>query len=419
MDCIEKIYALLGPVPSVSTDSRSIAPGSVFFALKGENFNGNLYAVQALEKGAQAVVVDDPGVYASIQGDPRVILVGDTLEALQQVAALHRKTLGVPILAITGSNGKTTTKELISRVLSQKFRVSVTAGNLNNHIGVPLTLLAMTPQTEMGVVEMGASAQGEIAALCRIAAPDYGLITNIGRSHLEGFGGPGGVMKGKGELFDWLDAHKGTAFCFQDDLLLKELAALHPGLKTIPYAKSEAAGMETSLIGEYNRSNIAAAVAVGRYFGVGEDAIKDAVAGYRPDNHRSQRIETGRNVLIADCYNANPTSMRAAIENFIAQDAPPGLDKMLILGQMNELGDWSRDEHGAILELVAGSGIPDVYLVGEKFAEAAGGKYPDFRLFDNVEQLRVFFEPDNLPGGKYILVKGSNSIRLATLLPIL
>ncbi len=280
---------------------------------------------------------------------PGTLLVPDTLAALQQLAREHRRALGIPILALTGSNGKTTTKELVHRVLSERFRTSATQGNLNNHIGVPLTLLAMTRDTEFGVVEMGASACGEIALLCSIAEPNYGLITNIGRAHLDGFGGPEGVRRGKGELYDFLAANGGRAFVCRDDDVLTPMAAERDPLAAEYYPATLAEGMRHRLEGEYNRFNIAAAVAVGRYFDIDEERIRHAVAGYVPDNHRSQRIETPHNTVLADCYNANPSSMRAAIGHFRTESAGTHTQKALILGDMLELGDWAQAEHEAIL----------------------------------------------------------------------
>ena len=330
---ISELYDLYRAHPHVSTDTRRIEQGSIFFALRGANFDGNRFVGEALEKGAVAAVCDDP---AALE-DPRVRLVGDPLTALQELAREHRRALGIPILAISGSSGKTTTKELVSRVLSARFTVCATRGNLNNHIGVPLTLLAMDRDTEFGIVEMGASACGEIARLAEIAEPDYGLLTNIGRAHLEGFGGPEGVRRGKGELFDYLAAHGGRAFVLADDETLHAMAAERDSLAAEYYPASLADGFESRLEGGYNRFNIAAAVAIGRYFEVPEPEIRRAVADYEPDNHRSQRIETTHNTVIADCYNANPTSMRAAIENLLGEPLGDRRRRVLILGDMLEL----------------------------------------------------------------------------------
>ena len=316
---MSELYDIFREHPHISTDTRNIGADSIFFALRGATFDGNRFAAEALDKGAAYAVVDDPAAVT----DERMVLVGDTLGALQELAREHRRRLAIPILAISGSNGKTTTKELVSRVLAERFEVYATRGNLNNHIGVPLTLLAMTRDTQFGVVEMGASACGEIALLASIAEPNYGILTNIGRAHLEGFGGPEGVRRGKGELFDYLAANGGRAFVPREDEMLTNMAAERDGLAAEYYSITLAEDLENHLEGHYNRFNIAAAVAVGRYFDVADERIRHAVGSYVPDNNRSQRTETGRNTLIVDCYNANPSSMRASVANFLAE--PPGM----------------------------------------------------------------------------------------------
>ena len=302
---MSELYELFSQHPRISTDTRRIEPDSIFFALRGDTFDGNRFVAEALEKGAAYAVSDDPQVAASDERQ-RIVLVDDTLKALQDLARCHRRALGIPILAISGSNGKTTTKELVSRVLAEKYEVYATRGNLNNHIGVPLTLLAMTRDVEFGIVEMGASACGEIALLCSIAEPNYGIVTNIGRAHLEGFGGPEGVRRGKGELYDWLARTGGRVFVPANDPVLMSMAAERETLAAECYPTTLADGMEHHLEGDYNRFNVAAAVAVGRYFGVDDERIRYAVGSYRPDNHRSQKIRTGQNTLILDCYTANP-----------------------------------------------------------------------------------------------------------------
>ena len=274
---ISDLYALFRRHPHVSTDTRRIEPGSIFFALRGATFDGNRFVNEALAKGAAWAVADDP---AAAGTDARVLVVDDTLRTLQELARTHRRTLGIPILAVAGSNGKTTTKELTSRVLGSRFALHATRGNLNNHIGVPLTLLAMTPDTEFGIVEMGASACGEIAGLASIAEPDYGILTNIGRAHLEGFGGPEGVRRGKGELFDYLAAHGGLAFVPDEDPTLVAMAAERPSLRVERYSRTLADNIPSHLEGEYNRYNIAAAAAIGRHFGIPDADIRRAVAGY-------------------------------------------------------------------------------------------------------------------------------------------
>ena len=366
---MSELYDIFRRHPRISTDTRRIEPGSVFFALHGVTFDGNRFAADALSKGAAYAVVDDP---AAVSGD-RTVLVGDTLEALQELAREHRRELAIPILAISGSNGKTTTKELVSRVLAERFEVYATHGNLNNHIGVPLTLLAMTRDTEFGVVEMGASACGELALLASVAEPNYGILTNIGLAHLEGFGGPEGVRRGKGELFDFLAANGGHAFVPADDEILTGMAAERDSLAAEYYSASLADGIENHLEGSYNRFNIAAAVAVGRYFDVPDERIRHAIAGYVPDNNRSQRIGTSRNTLVADCYNANPSSMRASVGNFLAEPLEERQRRVLILGDMLELGDWSEREHAAIIEMAAQAPEAELLLVGPEFAKAYDG----------------------------------------------
>lgn len=367
---ISDLYALFRRHPHVSTDTRRIEPGSIFFALRGATFDGNRFVNEALAKGAAWAVADDP---AAAGMDARVLVVDDTLRTLQELARTHRRTLGIPILAVAGSNGKTTTKELTSRVLGSRFALHATRGNLNNHIGVPLTLLAMTPDTEFGIVEMGASACGEIAGLASIAEPDYGILTNIGRAHLEGFGGPEGVRRGKGELFDYLAAHGGLAFVPEEDAILVAMAAERPSLRVERYSRTLADNIPSHLEGEYNRYNIAAAAAIGRHFGISDADIRRAVAGYIPDNNRSQRTETRRNTLIVDCYNANPSSMRASVGNFLAEPLEERQRRVLILGDMLELGDWSEREHAAIIEMAAQAPEAELLLVGPEFAKAYDG----------------------------------------------
>ena len=366
---MSELYDIFREHPHISTDTRDIGADSIFFALRGATFDGNRFAAEALDKGAAYAVVDDPAAVT----DDRMVLVGDTLGALQELAREHRRRLAIPILAISGSNGKTTTKELVSRVLAERFEVYATRGNLNNHIGVPLTLLAMTRDTRFGVVEMGASACGEIALLASIAEPNYGILTNIGRAHLAGFGGPEGVRRGKGELFDFLAANGGHAFVPADDEILTGMAAERDSLAAEYYSASLADGIENHLEGSYNRFNIAAAVAVGHYFDVPDERIRHAIASYVPDNNRSQRIGTSRNTLVADCYNANPSSMRASVGNFLAEPLEERQRRVLILGDMLELGDWSEREHAAIIEMAAQDPEAELLLVGPEFAKAYDG----------------------------------------------
>ncbi len=362
---IAKIYEIFRRHPHISTDTRRITQGSIFFALRGASFDGNDFALQALEAGAAYSVVDREG----LAGDnPKVIYVDDALTALQQLATLHRRTLGIPIIAITGSNGKTTTKELLTAVLSKKYRTTATVGNFNNHIGVPLTLLSMETTTEMGVVEMGANAQGEIAMLCEIAEPNFGIINNIGRAHLLGFGGVDGIRKGKGELFDYLQSTQGIAFVAQDDEVLMEMSHQRTSLDTVEYPITLANDINHQLEGDYNLKNIAAAVAIATYFRVEKHDINSAIANYTPQNNRSQRLTTPHNTVIIDCYNANPSSMEVSIKNFQREESRS--PKVLILGDMFELGEWSEVEHQQVIQLAVSDADAEVILVGENFTLA-------------------------------------------------
>lgn len=404
------LHALFCAHPRVSTDTRRIEPDSLFFALRGATFDGNRFAADALAKGAAYAVVDDP---AAVTGE-RTLLVEDTLKALQALARTHRRTLGIPVLAISGSNGKTTTKELVSRVLAEKFAVHATQGNLNNHIGVPLTLLAMTRETEFGIVEMGASACGEITLLASIAEPNYGLLTNIGRAHLEGFGGPEGVRRGKGELFDYLAQNGGRAFIPNEDETLRSMAEERETLTAVFYSVAAAGGIESYLEGDYNRFNIAAAVAVGRYFRIDEERIRQAVASYRPDNNRSQRIETARNTLVVDCYNANPSSMHASVSNFLAEPLGGRTRRLLILGDMLELGAWSPQEHAQTIRQAAQAPQAELLLVGGEFARAYDsleGPRPRATLYPSREALAEALETHPVKNA-LILIKGSRGIGL-------
>lgn len=417
---MNKLYDLFREHPLISTDTRRIEPGSIFFALRGATFDGNRFAAEALSKGAAYAVVDDP---AAASGDKRILRVDDALQAMQALARCHRRALGIPILAISGSNGKTTTKELVSRVLAERYRIYATHGNLNNHIGVPLTLLAMTADTEFGVVEMGASACGEIALLASIAEPDYGLLTNVGRAHLEGFGGPEGVRRGKGELYDYLAKSGGRAFVRREDETLCGMAAERPALRVEYYPTALADGVESRLEGDYNRYNIAAAVAVGRFFGIPDARIRAAVAGYAPDNNRSQRMTTARNTLVVDCYNANPSSMRASVSHFLAEPLGTRARRVLILGDMLELGDWSEREHAAIIRLAAADPTADVILVGREFARAyeglgAGERPVGATRYPTCEDLVAALTADPVRDA-LVLVKGSRGIGLERALPAL
>ena len=404
------LYELFRTCACVSTDTRRIVPGSIFFALHGATFDGNRFAAEALDKGAAYAVVDDPAAVT----DPRMHLVPDTLRALQQLAREHRRALGIPILAISGSNGKTTTKELVSRVLAERFTIHATQGNLNNHIGVPLTLLAMDAHTQFGVVEIGASACGEIALLASIAEPDYGLLTNVGRAHLEGFGGPEGVRRGKGELYDRLAATGGCAFVRSDDAVLASMTDERPTLRTVRYTAALADGYEHHLEGEYNRFNVAAAIAVGRHFDIPDERIRRAIAGYIPDNNRSQRMQTGRNTLIVDCYNANPSSMHASVGNFLAEPLRGRPHRVLILGDMLELGAWSEEEHRQVILQAAQDPAAELLLVGGEFARAYASlpePRPAARLYASCAELAEALGAAPLHDA-LILVKASRGIGL-------
>lgn len=408
------------------TDTRAIAHGCLFFALKGPNFNANTFAAEALNKGALAAVVDDP----SVAVDDRYLLVPDALKALQDLARHHRRQFNIPVVAITGTNGKTTTKELVHAVLSADRPTLATSGNLNNHIGVPLTLLRMNAEHRIAIIEMGANKVGDIAELVAIAEPTHGLITNIGRAHLEGFGSYEGVITAKTEMYGFLGGHNGTLFVNADDALLMEKSA---GMKRVTYGRSagadtsgdtassgpfmalvfagrdeEAYHVPTQLIGDYNLPNALAAVAIGQHFGVPDQRIAEALTAYAPSNNRSQFTDTGRNQLVLDAYNANPTSMAAALRNFATM--PTDRPKLAILGGMKELGADSRAEHEAIVDAVKRLGV-DAVFVGPEFVELAGmgiTAYTDANAA--LEALR-----QKALTGYLILVKGSRGTKLETL----
>lgn len=425
---VEDIYSRFRECNGVTTDSRKCGPGLMFFALKGERFDGNEFVKGALEQGCPYAVMDNMSLYD--RADERMILVDNVLKTLQQVAAYHRRQLGTPVIGITGTNGKTTTKELTSAVLRSTYNVLCTQGNLNNSIGVPLTVLGLKPEHEYAIVEMGASHPGDIKELVEISQPDYGLITNVGKAHLLGFGSFDGVKKTKGELYDWIREHGGAVFVNRDNEHLQQMAS---GLPLIEYGKPGQDGLlvegevlecnpfvkfrwrtgggewhtvQTNLIGAYNVDNALAAITIGLKLGVSQDKASAAVAGYQPQNNRSQLTDTGRNRLVVDAYNANPTSMAAAIENFSMIEAP---QKMLILGDMRELGEVSQSEHRQIVQLLKAKGFTRVWLVGSEFAEAAKGT--DFRLFADVDEVNKELEIEPLSGFT-ILIKGSNSIGL-------
>lgn len=412
---LEKLYRVFTESSGITTDSRKIGEGNLFFALHGASFDGNDYAIAALEQGASAAVIDREDIlHNNSDRAERLILVDDTLQALQALAREHRRRLAIPIIAIAGSNGKTTTKELVSRVLAERFVVSTTRGNLNNHIGVPLTLLAMNSDTEFGVVEMGASAQGEIALLCSIAEPNYGILTNIGLSHLEGFGGREGIRKGKGELFDHLNANGGRAFVPQEDEVLCEMAHAREDLAVEYYSRSIAKGFESNLTGDYNRYNIAAAVEVGRYFGIADERIAEAILSFKPDNNRSQAVKTERNQLVVDCYNANPSSMEVALDNIATMEAE---HKVLVLGDMLELGEWSEEAHINILHK-ADKVAERIILVGNEFAKAYNKNEElsaEYSLYPTTIEALAALDKEPV-SDSLVLLKGSRGIKLEILI---
>lgn len=428
---INELYRCFLQCSGITTDTRKCEPGMMFVALKGERFDGNTYAGKALELGCSYVVVDNAD-YAS-GDDTRIILVADALVALQQLARYHRRQLGTPILGITGTNGKTTTKELVAAVLAKKYNVLYTQGNLNNHIGVPLTLLSLTREHEMAVVEMGANHPGDIRELVEIAEPDYGLITNVGLAHLQGFGSLEGVIRTKGEMYDYLrTTAKRTIFLNSDNPYLKGIAH---GLEALTYGQTSEAHVQgeilacdpylrfrwknsgewhevtTQLIGSYNIDNALCATAVGCHFGVDEASVSEALAAYVPQNNRSQLTFTEHNKLVVDAYNANPTSMRAALENFARMEVPR---KMAILGDMKELGEATATAHQEVVDLLDACGFDEVWLVGDAFAQTRHTQ----RTFADVEEVKAVLQV-SLPEDYYILVKGSNSMKLATLVPYL
>lgn len=425
---LNELYELFLHHEKITTDSRHCPANSLFFALKGERFDGNQYAAKALEAGAAYAIIDNPEY---LSGD-RMILVDNVLDCLQQLAHRHRKALGIPVIGITGTNGKTTTKELLASVLATKFNVLATEGNLNNQIGVPLTLLRMNPDHEIAVVEMGASHPGDINELVHIVAPNYGLITNVGCAHLEGFGSFEGVLHTKGELYDYLRHTNGKIFINQEN---KDLMGIAHGLEQITYGQHEGAFavghvvesnpfltfdwkqqgkihvVETHLVGAYNIDNVLAAVAVGRYFKIPAERISRAIAAYEPTNNRSQYKKTERNDLIIDAYNANPTSMKAALDNFASLPVHP---KAVVLGDMLELGKTSDELHSGIVRQLQAEAFDKVYLCGQHFARTADG----FPSFTTTEELIAALRQDKLKG-YHILIKGSHSMGLENVVELL
>lgn len=424
---IETLYSLYLSAQSVTTDTRNIAVNSMFFALKGQNFNGNQYAKQAIEAGAVCAIVDEAEFQDEQNG---IYLVNDSLEALQKLANYHRNQMNIPIISLTGSNGKTTTKELISQVLREKFNVAATIGNLNNHIGVPLTLLSINKNHDIAVVEMGANHQKEIEFLCKIAEPDYGYITNFGKAHLEGFGGEEGVIKGKSELYQYLKAHNKTVFVNLNEEKQIELTL---GMKTIGFGTAENADyqfeygesvngqspaihyqsylIQSELVGRYNLNNIAAAIAIGLTFEVPIENIKKAVESYKSGNNRSQIIERKDKRIVLDAYNANPSSMEAALRNF---SMIPG-QKAVFLGDMFELGDAAPKEHQLIADLAIELAFNTIVLVGQHFSEINHKELPNLLIFVNREELEKFLK-DNSVNESNLMIKGSRGMALEKLL---
>ena len=424
---ITTLYKIYLECTSVTTDSRNCPEGSLFIALKGDNFNGNAFAAKALESGSAYAVVDE--AEHAPTGDSHYILVDNCLHTLQQLANYHRRQLGTRLIGITGTNGKTTTKELMAAVLLQKYNILYTLGNLNNHIGVPLTLLRLKPEHELGIIEMGASHPGDIKELVNIAEPDYGIITNVGKAHLEGFGSFEGVIKTKGELYDFLRKKDAITFIHHDNPYLMNISQ---GLNLISYGTEddlyvngritgnspylafewkagkdgEAHQVCTQLIGEYNFPNALAAITIGRFFGVETKKIDKALAEYTPQNNRSQLKKTENNTLIIDAYNANPTSMMAALQNFRNMTVP---HKMLILGDMRELGADSPAEHQKIVDYIKESNFEKVWLVGEQFAASEHS----FKTYADVQEVIKDLQEDK-PKGYTILIKGSNGIKLSS-----
>ena len=432
---IEELYSYYQKCNGVTTDTRSCSEGALFFALRGERFNGNHFAKAALEAGCAYAVIDEKDYYDAL--NPRLLLVDDSLKALQALARHHRRQLGLSIIGITGTNGKTTTKELIAAVLNRKYHTHYTQGNLNNAIGVPLTLLQLNRKHELAVIEMGASHPGDIRELVEIAEPNCGLITNVGRAHLQGFGSFEGVVRTKGELYDFLrEREGGYIFLNDNDPNLKTLAK---GLKALRYgtgaeqkdrlvrgeviecnpflsfrwktADGLCQDVLTQLVGRYNIDNVLCAAAVGIHFGVPPEEISDAIRSYEPTNSRSQLLKTSYNTLIVDAYNANPTSMQAALDNFELMEAQK---KMIILGEMRELGEASKEEHLNILKRLSTINVQTIWTIGDNF----GSPSFSIRNFKDVDAVIEVLQTER-PEGMTILIKGSNSVHLSHLIPYL
>lgn len=423
---IETLHQLFLQSKGVATDTRAIRTHQLFFALKGDNFNGNLFAEKALEKGASYAIIDED---IDCKNE-RCILVKDVLETLQKLATFHRTFLNIPILAITGSNGKTTSKELIHAVLKRKFNTSATIGNLNNHIGVPLTLLSMNSKTEFGIVEMGANHHKEIEKLCEIAKPNYGYITNFGKAHLEGFGSIEGVISAKSELYNYLKSNKGLLFLNMDDSIQQkqlsytetytfgstpeaEVAVDYPNSSEKAQVYYKNILIQSQLTGTYNAINIAAAICIGVYFKVSLEGIQKAIQEYNPSNNRSQIITFGSNSILMDAYNANPTSMMAALESLKAN---PATNKIVILGDMFELGNTSSEEHQNIVKYLETIPLKHIFLVGKNFFKTQS-QIENLQKYEDFSELQKSLESENLHHS-YILIKGSRGMALEQVLEI-
>ncbi len=426
---IQDLYSLIQDGFCVSIDSRNIGKRDIFFALKGENFDGNRFAENAIRNGAKYAVVDNE----NFAKDSRYILFSDVLKTLQELATMHRKSFNIPVIGITGSNGKTTTKELINAILRKKFNTLATKGNLNNHIGVPLMLLSLKKDHTIAVIEMGANHVGEIAELCQIAKPTHGIITNIGKAHLEGFEDIDGVVKAKKALYDHLEVNKGTAFVNKDDALLMQLSAKvkrtlysrdkpskckavvkksTPLIELECFLDDEKFELSTHLYGSYNVYNILAAICTASHFDTEIDTIKNALSGYMPDNNRSQLIKTRSNTIFLDAYNANPTSMSLAIKSF---SEIPSASKVFIAGDMLELGAYSRDEHKIIIDLLKVQNFQHVYLVGKEFSTCSENP---FTSFHNVAALYNYVKKNSITNSS-IYIKGSRGIQLEKIVDLL